>query len=398
MNAPHPLRHSFFQYIGQTSPEPLALEVAASSGIYLYTPEGKRYADLISGIGVSSLGHGNPAVTGAIRDQATRYLHTMVYGEHIQQPQVAYAKLLCENLPEKLNQVFFVNSGSEAVEGAMKLVKRATGRYRIAAFHNAYHGSTHGAQSLMDNEYHSAAYRPFLPGITFLPFDDVKMLQAIDNSYAGVFIETVQGEAGVRIPSREFMTALRNRCDETGTLLVLDEIQTGFGRTGKLFAFEHYGIVPDVLLIAKAMGAGMPIGAFVADRQLMQSLTDKPVLGHITTFGGHPVSAAAGLAGLKYLLENQLIDQVEGKSRLFIDKLQHPAIRQWRSKGLLMAMDLGSQEKVKRLIRHAFEQGVLIDWFLFDDTSVRIAPPLIITEQETDQLCSVLSSGLNELI
>jgi acetylornithine/succinyldiaminopimelate/putrescine aminotransferase len=391
------IRSSFFRYVGQTSPGPLGLQVAKASGIYLYDPEGNAYTDLISGIGVSSLGHGHPEIIRAVQDQAGKYMHTMVYGEHILSPQVEYAEKLCSLLPENLNNVFFVNSGTEATEGAMKLAKKATGRYELIACKKAYHGSTHGSQSLMSVDYYAQPYRPFLPGIKFIEYNNIESLERITKRTAAVFVETIQGEAGVRIASPEFMQNLRRKCDETGTLLVLDEIQTGFGRTGKLFAFEHYGIVPDIMLIAKAMGGGMPIGAFIASQRIMRCLSDKPVLGHINTFGGHPVAVAAAGASLDLLLRDDLINQVPNKNKLFLSLLQHPRIREVRSMGLMLAVDLENGDWVQTMVRYALEHGILVDWFLYDPGSLRLAPPLIIREDEIRKVCDVLKKGLDQL-
>lgn len=391
------IRESFYRYVGQTSPKPLGLEVAGARGIYLYDPEGNPYIDLISGISVSSLGHGNPRIIESIKDQAEKYMHTMVYGEHIQSPQAKYAEKLCALLPDCLNNVFFVNSGTEATEGAMKLAKRVTGRYELIACKNAYHGSTHGSQSLMNNEYYSKPYRPFLPGIKFIEYDNQESLELITDQTAGVFVETIQGEAGIRVASKDFMQALRKKCDETGALLVFDEIQTGFGRTGKLFAFEHYGIVPDIMLIAKAMGGGMPIGAFVASQKHMKTLSDNPILGHINTFGGHPVALAAAEASLDFLLESKLIEQVDEKNELFRSLLRHERIKEIRSKGLLIALDLGNEKLVQEMVQYALENGVLVDWFLYEPGSVRLAPPLIITAEEIEKVCQILIKGLIQL-
>lgn len=391
------LRQSFFHHIGQTSPSPLGLEVERAKGVYIFDHQGRSYIDLISGISVSSIGHSHPSVVKAVQEQAARYMHTMVFGEHIQSPQVKLAEMLISILPENLESVFFVNSGAESVDGAMKLAKRFTGRYEVIACKNAYHGNTHGAQSLMSNEYFSSAYRPFLPGIKFMDFNDINSLEMISERTAAVFIEPIQGEAGIRIANSDFIQALRKRCDETGALLVLDEIQTGFGRTGKLFAFEHYGIKPDILLMAKALGGGMPIGAFAASHEMMQVLSHDPVLGHITSFGGHPVSAAAAVASLELILSQQLAEKVKEKENMLIGLLQHRQIREIRSKGLLMAIDLGNAEHVQKVFRYAFEHGVLTDWFLYDDRSLRIAPPLIISLKEIEQATSVIRAGLDKL-
>jgi acetylornithine/succinyldiaminopimelate/putrescine aminotransferase len=382
--------------MAQTSAFPLMLEIERGEGVFLYDKEGKAYIDLIAGIGVSSLGHCHPNVVAAIKAQADKYLHTMVYGEYVLGPQVTLAQRLSDNLPASLNSVYFVNSGAEATEGAMKLAKRYTGRYEIAAFKYAYHGSTQGAASLMWPKDFTQGYHPLLPGIVHLDFNDEKSLELITERTACVIVETIQAEWGVRKPLPSFIMALRRRCDETGALLVLDEIQTGFGRTGSLFAFEHYGIVPDILLLAKGMGGGMPIGAFIADQQLMSCLSHNPILGHITTFGGHPVSCAASLATLDTLLEGDLIDAVPEKEALFRSYLQHPAIKEVRSAGLMMAVELAGFDVVQAVIQRCLQQGVIIDWFLFNNRSLRIAPPLIITNEEIKTACQVILAAIED--
>lgn len=382
--------------MAQTSAFPLMLEIERGEGVFLYDKDGKAYIDLIAGIGVSSLGHRHPNVVAAIKAQADKYLHTMVYGEYVLGPQVTLAQRLSDNLPASLNSVYFVNSGAEATEGAMKLAKRYTGRYEIAAFKYAYHGSTQGAASLMWPKDFTQGYHPLLPGIVHLDFNDEKSLESITERTACVIVETIQAEWGVRKPLPSFIMALRRRCDETGALLVLDEIQTGFGRTGSLFAFEHYGIVPDILLLAKGMGGGMPIGVFIADQQLMSCLSHNPILGHITTFGGHPVSCAASLATLDTLLEGDLIDAVPEKEALFRHYLQHPAIKEVRSAGLLMAVELAGFDVVQAVIQRCLQQGVIIDWFLFNNRSLRIAPPLIITNEEIKQACQVILAAIED--
>jgi len=390
------LRQFFLQHMAQTSAFPLMLEIERGEGVFLYDKDGKAYIDLIAGIGVSSLGHRHPNVVAAIKAQADKYLHTMVYGEYVLGPQVTLAQRLSGNLPASLNSVYFVNSGAEATEGAMKLAKRHTGRYEIAAFKYAYHGSTQGAASLMWPKDFTQGYHPLLPGIVHLDFNDEKSLESITEHTACVIVETIQAEWGVRKPLPAFIMALRRRCDETGALLVLDEIQTGFGRTGSLFAFEHYGIVPDILLLAKGMGGGMPIGAFIADQQLMSCLSHNPILGHITTFGGHPVSCAASLATLDTLLEGDLIDAVPEKEALFRSYLQHPAIKEVRSAGLLMAVELAGFDVVQAVIQRCLQQGVIIDWFLFNNRSLRIAPPLIITNEEIKTSCQVILAAIED--
>ncbi len=389
------LRQLFLQHIAQTSDSPMLLTIQKAEGIYLYDSEGKRYTDLISGIGVSSYGHGNPKIISAIQHQAEQYLHLMVYGEYVQQPQVTLAQLLCKHLPEQLNCVYYVNSGSEAIEGAIKLAKRVTGRTQLLAAKNAYHGSTHGALSLMDNEYFTQAYRPLLPNVNFIEYNNAADLDKITTQVAAVVIETVQGEAGYITAQPEYLLQLRQKCTETGTLLILDEIQCGMGRTGSLFAFEQYSIVPDILVLAKAFGAGMPLGAFIADNKLMMHFTENPVLGHITTFGGHPVSCAAALAGLEWLLETGIYLTVKEKEAIFRNQLKHPAIKGISGKGLMLAIDLGDEDFNKRVIKTCIESGVITDWFLHCGYKMRIAPPLIITTDEIMFTCQVILNAID---
>ncbi|MBK9492858.1 MAG: aspartate aminotransferase family protein [Haliscomenobacter sp.] len=390
-------RQLFLQHLAPTSPSPLMLEIERAEGMYLYDPAGKAYLDLIAGISVSNLGHRHPRVLAAIQAQVDRYLHTLVYGEYVLDPQVQLAKLLADNLPDPLESVYFVNSGTEATEGAMKLAKRYTGRAEIVACKRAYHGSTQGAASLMWPKEFTQAYHPLLPGIRHIEFNCTWCLQEITENTAAVIVETVQAEWGVRPPVNDYLKKLRERCTEVGALLILDEIQVGFGRTGSLFAFVQYGIVPDVLLLAKAMGGGMPIGAFVSSKAIMQVLSENPILGHITTFGGHPVCCAAALANLQTLLDTSYIAEVKAKEALFHQLLQHPKIREVRSAGLLMAMDLGSFDAVMKVIQYCLAQGLISDWFLFNTESVRIAPPLIITEAEIKQACGVILEALDKL-
>lgn len=388
------LRQLFLANNAQTTNFPLLLEFERAEGVYMYDQQGKAYVDLISGIGVSNLGHGNPRVITAIKDQIDKYMHLMVYGEYVQSPQVKFAEKLVSILPNNLQSVYFTNSGAEAVEGALKLAKRFTGRTEIVAFHNSYHGSTHGALSVMGNEEYKQAYRPLLPGVNFIRFNEVDDLQFITEQTACVIIETIQGEAGIRVPDAVYMQALRARCNETGTLLILDEIQAAFGRTGKLFAFEHFGIVPDILLLAKALGGGMPIGAFIASKAIMDSLKENPILGHITTFGGHPVCCAAGLAALEVLLEEDLIGQVAEKETLMRQLLVHPAITEMRGKGLMLAIQLENFELNKKIIDRCIEHGVITDWFLHCSNAMRIAPPLIITADEIKKACGVILEAI----
>ena len=388
-------RQLFLNYLAQTSPSPLLLEIEKAEGIYLYSPTGKRYIDLISGIGVSNIGHRHPKVIEAIENQIQKYLHLMVYGEYVQTPQVSLAKKLVELLPKNLDSVYLVNSGSEAIEGAMKLAKRYTGRQEIISCYKAYHGSSQGALSVGGSEAFKQAYRPLLPAVRHIHYGSYSDLEKITQKTACVIIETIQGEAGVMVACSNYFRALRERCSQTGTLLILDEIQAGFGRTGKLFAFEHFGIVPDVLVLAKAMGGGMPIGAFVAPKEIMQTLSYNPILGHITTFGGHPVSCAAALASLEVIVSQDW--EVEQKANLFRQLLQHPKILSVRNKGLMMAVEFESFEILKPIIDKAIDLGVITDWFLFCDNAMRIAPPITITYQEIENACKIILQAIESI-
>ena len=389
------LRQLFLANNAQTTDFPLLLEFERAEGIYMYDAKGNPYIDLISGIGVSTIGHGNPYVINAIKAQLDKYMHLMVYGEYVQSPQVRFAEKLASLLPPSLSSVYFVNSGTEAVEGALKLAKRFTGRSQIISCQNSYHGSTHGALSVMGNEEYKQAYRPLLPGVNFIRFNNMDDLELITEDTACVIIETLQGEAGIRVPDMAYMKALRKRCSQTGTLLILDEIQAAFGRTGKLFAFEHLDIVPDILLLAKALGGGMPVGAFISSNKIMDSLKENPILGHITTFGGHPVCCAAGLAALEVLLDEKLIASVQKKENLFRELLVHPAIKEVRGKGLMLAVELENFEINKKIIDRCIENGVVVDWFLHCSNSMRIAPPLIITQDEIRKACDVIVEAIN---
>lgn len=379
--------------MAQTSPAPLALEIVKADCCTLYDAAGKEYIDLIGGISVANMGHRHPKVIAAIQLQLDAYLHVMVYGEFVEAPQVQYAELLTKLLPSSLNSVYFTNSGTEAMEGAMKLAKRVTGRTQIIGFEKAYHGSTQGALSVIGDEYWRNAYRPLLPDVRHLEFNSIEALNEITDRTACVIAETVQGEAGIIIPSSEWMKALRAKCTETGTLLVLDEIQSGFGRSGKRWGFEHFGIVPDILLLGKALGGGMPLGAFISDKKIMEALTGNPVLGHITTFGGHPVCCAAGKAALEALTEEGWIGTVKEKEALFRSLLTHPGIRAIRSFGLWMAVEFDSFDTNKKVIDACIKNGVLTDWFLFSPSSLRISPPLIISEEEIRKACQVISDA-----
>lgn len=387
-------RQLFLLNTAQTSQFPRLLEIERAEGMYLYDREGRQYMDLVSGFAVSNTGHRHPEVVKAIKDQVDKYLHLTVYGEYIQSPQVKFAEKLVSVLPPSLSSVYFVNSGAEATEGAMKLAKRYTGRSEIIACKNSYHGSTQGALSVMGNEYYKHAYRPLLPGINFIEFNDPANLDQISSKTAAVILETIQGEAGIRVPDAEYMQKLRKRCDETGVLLILDEIQTGFGRTGKLFGFEHFDIVPDILLLAKGMGGGMPVGAFLSSNAIMSALKENPILGHITTFGGHPVSCAAGLANLKVILNEKLMEELATKEMLFRTCLTHPKIREIRGKGLMLSIQLHTFEQVENVSRRCIEHGIIIDWFLHCDTALRIAPPLIITPEEIREACRVIIEAI----
>lgn len=381
-------RELFFRHVAQTSPEPLALEIVAAHGCKLFAADGKEYFDFISGVSVSNLGHNHPEINAAVIEQVNKHTHLLVYGEFIQSAQTGLAELLCSVLPSSLNNVYFVNSGAEAIDGAMKLAKRSTGRFEILSCRNAYHGSSTGPLSIMGSEEYKTAFRPLLPGTGLIDFNNPDDLKCISDKTAAVVIEPFQAEAGVQIPDKDYFAALRKRCDETGTVLILDEVQTGFGRTGKMFAMEHFGIVPDILVLAKALGGGFPLGAFIANESLMHNLTHHPVLGHITTFGGHPVSCAAALASLKVMVRDKYYEQVQKKEELFRTLLSDlPGLIDFRSAGLLMALEFESFEKNHKIIKSLLENGVITDWFLFSPQSMRLAPPLIISEDEIRYGC-----------
>lgn len=390
-------RRLFFQHVAQTSDAPLAIHVKKASGSVIWDDNGKEYIDLIAGISVCNIGHRHKDVVAAIRKQTNDYLHVLVYGEMIESPQVQYAQLLAEHLPSSLNSVYFTNSGAEAVEGAMKLGKRATGRNDIIAFSKSYHGSTQGALSLLGDEYWRNAFRPLLPAVFHYEYNTYDVLNNINENTACVVMETIQAERGVYKPSGSWMQAVRKKCTETGTLLILDEIQAGFGRTGTLWAFQQFDIIPDILLLGKALGGGMPLGAFIADKMLMNDLSHDPVLGHITTFGGHPVCCAAGFAAFKALLKKDMVKKVAKKEKLFLKLLQHPAIKEVRSTGLLIAVEFPEETFNKRIINYCIRNGVLTDWFLFAPQCMRIAPPLNISTKEIETACDVIINALDEL-
>lgn len=391
------LRQLFLQHVAQTSTAPMALEIVHAEDCWLTDANGKKYLDLIGGISVANVGHRHPGVVKAIKEQVDKYLHVMVYGEFVQSPQVQYAHALTKKLPPSLNSVYFTNSGAEAVEGAMKLAKRVTGRTEIVAFNHSYHGSTQGALSIIGDEYWRTAYRPLLPGITHLAYNDTEQLSRITEETACVIAETVQAESGVCPPLAGWLQALRQRCTDVGALLVLDEIQAGFGRTGKLWGFEHFDVVPDVLLLGKALGGGMPLGAFIADDSHMGQLAESPVLGHITTFGGHPVCCAAGLAALEVLIKENLVSEVNEKAALFQKLLHHPKIKSVHAFGLWMAVEFDSFETCKKIIDYCVEGGVITDWFLFTANSLRISPPLTISKESIHEACATILSACNKL-
>lgn len=395
------LRKQFLRHVAQTSPAPQLIEVARAEGVFFYTPEDKPYYDLISGVSVSNVGHSNRAVVEAVQRQAADYMHIMVYGEMVERPQVEFARLLAESLPEPLDSVYFLSSGAEAVEGALKLAKRYTARTEMISMRRAYHGSTHGAMSMMgtpEGEEWKGAFRPLLPDTKAIRFNCEEDLAQITERTACVLCEPVQGEAGVRPPHEGYLQALRRRCDEVGALLIFDEIQMGMGRSGEMFAMQKYGVVPDIVCLAKALGGGMPLGAFVASQQIMSSLTHDPVLGHITTFGGHPVCCAAGLAAMRFLKENRVVEDVERKGALYEELLRdHPAVMEIRRSGLLMAVELGESEKLYKIMELFIEEGILSDWFLFCDTAFRISPPLVISDDEIRDSVAIIRRCLDRL-
>lgn len=392
-------RQLYYQNLATPAFVPQAIEVIRAEGIYLTDDQDNQWVDLVSGVSVSNVGHRNPKIINAIKNQLDDYMHLLVYGEFIQSPQVQLANLMAQNLPKHLNAVYFVNSGSEANEGAMKLAKRVTGRSEIIAFKNAYHGGTHGALSILGNEEMKYAFRPLLPDIRFLDFNLEEQIESITTSTAAAVIESIQAEAGIILPKEGYLRAIKKRCEEVGALLILDDIQMGFGRTGKLFSFENFDFEPDILTLAKGMGGGMPIGAFVASKELMQQLQFNPVLGHITTFGGHPVSCAAAKASLELILEENLSEKAEEKGKLFVDALsKHPLVKEIRQIGLMLAIDLGSEELGGKAIKALWENRLIVDQFLFNRNSFRIAPPLTITEEEIKEIIKTVLLSLDQII
>lgn len=388
-------RELFFKHLGLPAANPTALHITKADNIYLYDDKGEKIIDLCAGVSVSNLGHNHPTVINAIKNQIDKYMHVHVYGELLQTPQVEFAKLLADNLHEKLSATYLVNSGSEANEGAIKLAKRFTGRYEVISFKNAYHGSTCGALSVLGSEYFKRSFRPLMPGVKFLEFNNEQMLTEITEKTACVIVEPIQAEAGVVLPKNNFLQKIRNRCDKTNTILIFDEVQTGFGRTGKLFAHQKYNVLPDILTIAKAMGGGMPIGAFISSRKIMDTLKSNPILGHITTFGGHPVSAAAAIANLQTLINEKIIDDVDKKGKLFVEKLKHQKIKNIRGTGLLFAVELENEIETNKFIENATKIGLITDAFLFAPNMFRIGPPLIITEPQIDEVCLKINKALS---
>ncbi|MBA3649740.1 MAG: aspartate aminotransferase family protein [Chitinophagales bacterium] len=391
-------RQLFLNRIAQTSGIPLLLEIEKAEGIFLYDFSGEKYLDLISGISVSNIGHRNLNVIKAINYQLEKYLHVMVYGEFVLSPQVQFAQMLTDHLPIDLNCVYFTNSGTEATEGALKLAKRLTNRAEVVSFRNSYHGSSQGALSVMGDEYWRNAFRPLIPGNRILHFNNEDDLLYISNETAAVILEPVQAEAGVIVPENDFLKKVRNRCNETGSIMILDECQTAFGRTGSLFCFEQYEFIPDIILLAKALGGGMPLGAFISSKEKMIALTDNPVLGHITTFGGHPVCCAAGKAAMEVLIEEKLIDSVQEKKILFQNNLQHPAIKSFRSAGLLISLEFENEMINQKIVQACIKKGVLTDWFLFAPQCMRIAPPLIISLEQITEICKIILSSIDEVL
>ncbi|MCA5005136.1 aspartate aminotransferase family protein [Sphingobacterium bovistauri] len=389
-------RELFLKNTAQTSESPRLIEIEKAEGSYLYGPQGQKYLDLVSGFNVSNIGHRHPKVIQAIQHQLEKYLHVTVYGEFVQAPQVQFATKLLANLPPSFGSVYLTNSGAEAVEGSMKIAKRFTGRRQIIAAKNAYHGSTQGALSLIGGTQYQEAYAPLLPEIDFIEFNNITDLSNITDKTAAVIVEAIQGEAGVRVPSKEYMQAIRAKCTEVGALLIFDEIQTGFGRTGKLFAFEHFGIVPDILMLAKGIGGGMPLGAFVAPKEIMDVIKANPMLGHITTFGGHPVSCAAALASLHVILNEKLLETVEQKALLFRQGLIHPKIKEIRGLGLMMCLQLENFDQVYNVSKYCADNGVMIDWYLHCETALRVAPPLTISEEEIIEACDIIKQGIDK--
>lgn len=391
------MKEDFFKYQAQTSPHPLALEVSHATGSYIYSTEGKEYLDFVAGVSACSLGHRHPRVVNAVKAQLDKYLHVMVYGEYAQGPAMELCKLLAENLPAPLEKTYLTNSGTEAIEGSLKLARRFTGRTQILAARNAYHGNTMGSLSLMTYEERQKPFRPLIGDVDFINFNDEEDLQKITSGTAAVILETIQGGAGFILPKNDYLKKVKKRCKEVGALLILDEIQPGFGRTGKLFGFENFNMVPDILVMGKGMGGGLPIGAFTASAEMMDTLSDSPKMGHITTFGGNPVIAAAALATLQELLESDLMAETLEKEKLIRELLVHPLISEIRGKGLMLAPILASAEIANELVLRAQDEGLILFWLLFETRAVRITPPLTISKQEIQKGCGIILAILDEL-
>ncbi|NAW50527.1 aminotransferase class III-fold pyridoxal phosphate-dependent enzyme [Elizabethkingia argentiflava] len=389
------MKNDFFKYQAQTTPFASGFEVDRAEGCYIYGKDSRAYLDFVAGVSANTLGHSHPKIVQAIKDQADRYLHVMVYGEYAQQKPVALCELLAKVTPEPLEVTYLVNSGAEAIDGALKLAKRYTGREEIISFKDSYHGNTHGALSVSGNEVHKRAFRPLLPGIHFIEFNQEKDLEHITQKTAGVIVETIQGAAGFIMPENDFFTKLKRRCEDVGALLILDEIQPGFGRTGKLFAFEHFGVVPDILVMGKGMGGGVPVGAFMASREVMQSLSHSPKLGHITTFGGNPLIAAASYTTLLEVLESGIMGSIQAKEKCFRDLLVHPAIKKINGMGLMLALDLGTPEYCLQVAKRCMEKGLIVFWQLYKNNFMRITPPLTISENEIEEGCKIIIDVLN---
>ena len=385
----------FKKHQSQTFPFPSCLEIESAKGSYIYDVNGKAYLDFVAGVSANTLGHSNHIITNAVKQQLDKYTHVMVYGEYVQSPQYKLAKLLADNLPKNLSTTYFVNSGAEAIEGAMKLAKRSTGRVEIISCKDSYHGSTQGALSIMGNEEHKAKYRPLLPNCNTIVYNNTTSLKNITKQTAAVVIEIVQGGTGFLTPTNNFLQKVKQKCNETGTLLILDEIQTCYGRLGTLFGFEKYNVIPDILCIAKGMGAGMPIGAFISSWKLMNLLTFEPKLGHITTFGGHPINCAASLACLQHLLNSDIMKEVDKKEQLFRSHLSHPKINEIRGTGLILSVELDSEELTKKVVTESLENGLILFYFLFTKTSFRITPPLTISEEEIIKGCKIIKEILD---
>ncbi|WP_274474416.1 aspartate aminotransferase family protein [Mangrovimonas aestuarii] len=391
------MRDDFFKYQAQTSPHPLAMEISYADGSYIYDSNNKAYLDFVAGVSACSLGHKHPKVVTAIKEQLDKYLHVMVYGEYIQKPAVELTKYLAEHLPSSLETTYLTNSGTEAIEGAIKLAKRATGRSEVISAKHAYHGNTMGSMSVMGYEERKQAFRPLIPGINFIEFNNDVDLEKITNKTACVILETIQGGAGFIMPKEDYLTKVRKRCDEVGALLILDEIQPGIGRTGKLFGFEHFNCIPDILVTGKGLGGGLPIGAFTASQDLMSLLKDQPKLGHITTFGGHPVIAAAALATLKEVCETDLMAQTLEKEQLVREHLKHPLITEIRGKGLMLAAFTPSADITSEVILKCQDNGLILFWLLFEPKAIRITPPLTITNEEVIEGCGIIIDVLNSI-